>query len=153
MKTFLTIVSLFLAGGDAMADMSKDDIRQLLAARASDEAILRYVITHLPMEKLSPADVAELKGAGASDTLLKSLLELTDVVPDSMLPSMSTYAPTGDTYYYSSSYTPSYSYGYLYYPRLYTPPMMGNMQPRHQFTMPPRVMNPPAPQMYRRWGR
>ena len=58
----------------ADADVSKEDVKKLVAAGISDNVILTYVRANGPMEKLSPDDVIELKKAGATEKVLAAIV-------------------------------------------------------------------------------
>ena len=130
----------------AAADVSKEDIKKLVAAGISDDVILTYVRANGPVDKLSPDDVIELKEAGASQVVLSAVIAkkpapapvpapqpkvVERVVERKVYVPRSTYVYDSPTYLYSGSstycsshllydscvtYSPRYSYR-TYYPR------------------------------------
>jgi hypothetical protein len=92
MKKFVfTFILAGLAPACAFADVTKEEIRRLLAAGVSEDIILTYVRQHGPVARLSADDLVDLKAAGAGDRIL-SLLLSSQSVPDADLP-YRTYAP------------------------------------------------------------
>ena len=113
--------------------VTKEDLRKLLDAGVGDQVIIEYIRSNGPAEALSVEEVTDLKKAGASDSVLRAMLDASRA-SDAMTP---TYPKdrTTTTPDYSSSYSyPSYSYysdapyyypyaypsySYSYYPRSY----------------------------------
>jgi hypothetical protein len=98
--------------------ITKEDLRKLLDAGVGDQVIVEYIRSNGPAEPLSVEDVTELKKAGASDSVLRAMLDASRT-SDAVTPT----APKGTTTYsdsssYSYSY-PSYSYSYSYAPYYY----------------------------------
>lgn len=58
----------------AEAGTTKEDILKLAKAGLSEDVILSFVRTNGPVDKLSSDDLIELKAAGVTDKVLKSLL-------------------------------------------------------------------------------
>lgn len=56
------------------ADVTKEDVKKLLAAGVDEKTILAYVERNRPVAKVSADDVIELKKAGASDRVIEALL-------------------------------------------------------------------------------
>ena len=135
--------ALFLAGASLplAADVTKDEVRRLLEAHVSDQTLIAYVQKNGPMQPLTIDDLTQLKNAGASDELLRFLLE-SSRSSDAMTPAPSTNDYSSDSttviygapqyYYYPSTYPsyayapvyPAYTYSYYYpyrYPYRYYP--------------------------------
>jgi hypothetical protein len=112
--------------------VTKDEVRKLLDAGISDQTIIEYIRNNGPSEPLSVDEVTELKEAGASDAVLKAMLDASrtsDAVTPSH-PSRDSYTDTPRSYYsynyyhpypYSYYYGPSYYYAPYAYPRYYYP--------------------------------
>ncbi len=144
-NALLALALLAAAPAAAFADVSKEDVRKLVAAGISDDVIVTFIRTRGPVQPMSADDLVELKQAGASEKVLAALagppapapraesvervVERKVYVPDT------TYATSSPDYYYYSGYpaysTPAYSYGYYspyrsyYYPRSYCYPSVG----------------------------
>jgi hypothetical protein len=67
---------LFLAAGPLIlaAEVSKEDLKKLVAAGISDNVIVSFVQANGPVTKLTPEDVIELKTAGMREALLAIVL-------------------------------------------------------------------------------
>jgi len=137
MKALWTALVLLASSLPALAEVSKEEVRRLLDAHVSEQTIISYVQRNGPMEALSVEDLGDLKGAGASDTLLQALIQAQTSSSYNQTPSTdSTPYTTGSStvvyespqyYYYPSSGYPTYSYSYpapyysTYYPYPYYP--------------------------------
>jgi hypothetical protein len=116
MKTSaLTLAILAALPLAAAADVSKEDLKKLLAAGISDDVILTFVRTHGPVQKLSADDVIELKQAGASERVLNSVMAPAPAPKPQVVERVvekQVYVPQ-TTYVYDSTptyiYTPTYS--------------------------------------------
>ena len=110
MKTFaLAFVLAGFAPACAFADVSKEEIRRLVAAGVSEDVVLSYVRQNGPVVRLSADDLVELKAAGAGDRILAALIS-NPVIADADLP-YRTQAPEvpaggvfGPVYVYDSRY-------------------------------------------------
>ncbi len=133
---FATLAALPLA---AAADVSKEDIKKLVAAGVGDDVIVTFIRANSPVHKLSADDVVELKQAGASEKVLGALMGSAPAAParkvetvervvekqvyvpqTTYVYSTPSYYPS--SYYYGGYYPGYYSYGsyypsYAYYPR------------------------------------
>jgi hypothetical protein len=130
MKALWTALILLATPLTLLAQVSKEEVRRLLDAHVSDATIVSYVQRNGPMDPLTIDDLSDLKNAGASDDLLRSLIEASRTSSGPQTP------PAGSTVPYStesstviydtpqySYYYPSYSYSYPayapYYPTYY----------------------------------
>jgi len=128
-KMMMTL--LFLATGPLLlaAEVSKEDLKKLVAAGISDKVIVSFVQANGPVAKLTPEDLIELKTAGITEALLATVLS-TPAPPARTAPvtrpsASNVYVTTpaaGPEYtYVDSYYSPSY---YPYYP-YYSYPYVG----------------------------
>jgi hypothetical protein len=114
----------------AAADVSKEDLRKLVAAGLSDEVITAYVRANAPVAKLTPDDLADLKQAGASDKVLTLAASnpapaaaaappaprvVERVVEPPVVRTTYVDAPVYSSSYYSTGFGYGYGYGYPYY--------------------------------------
>ena len=131
MKAFWTALFLLGASIPLAADVTKEDVLRLLRAHVSDQTLISYVQKNGPMAPLSIEDLTELKNAGASDDVLRALLDATRpsdaVTPAEPPPVLYDDSPR---YYYYPYYVPytfaptfyyGTGYGYRTYPRSYYP--------------------------------
>lgn len=58
----------------ASAEVTKEDVRRLVAAGVSEDVILAFIRTNGPVVRLTADDLVELKAAGAGDRILSALL-------------------------------------------------------------------------------
>lgn len=112
----------FPPSGIDARDVTKADVKKLLDAKVSEATILTYLEAHGPVAPLSSTDLVELKEAGASAALLKTLVESASSstnVPSSQQYGTIPYRNYSSNYYYSSPYYPYYYYSHHqdYYPR------------------------------------
>jgi len=122
---FATLAALPIA---AAADVSKEDIRKLVAAGVGDEVIVSFIRANSPVHKLSADDVVELKQAGASERVLGALMGSAPAAPARRVETVeqpvyvpqTTYVYSTPSYYTGGYYSPSYYYG-SYYPSYYYP--------------------------------
>jgi hypothetical protein len=107
----------------AAADVTKEDIKKLVAAGISDDVIISYIRSNSPVRKLSADDVVELKQAGTSERVLSNLMASVSgsapARPAETVVEQPSYVPSSTVvyespYYYGSYYYP-YSYWYPYY--------------------------------------
>lgn len=122
------------------ADVTKEDIRKLVAAGISDDVILTFIRSNGPVASLSSDDLVDLKKAGASEKVLNALVARPSAAADAppgtkekvvervvekpvyvprttyVYDTTPTYYYSASPYYYSSYYTPTYRPHY-YYPR------------------------------------
>lgn len=84
-KIVLTFVLAGLVPACAFADVTKEEIRRLLAAGASEQVVLTYVRQHGPVVPLSADDLVDLRAAGVGGRLLAELISAV-AVPDADLP-------------------------------------------------------------------
>jgi hypothetical protein len=118
MKTLIALVSFALLPWGGMADVSKEEVKKLLQAGLTEDVILKYVGQHAPMAKLTPEDIADLKNAGASDSLLKGLMDASTAKAAPPADQSPTYSAPQETYNYYNydSYNYEYPNYYPYYP-------------------------------------
>jgi hypothetical protein len=126
---FSVLAALPLA---AAADVSKEDVKKLVAAGIGEDVILTFIRANGPVQKLSADDVVELKQAGATEKVLGALMggasrpaPATQVVEKPVYVPQTTYVYSTPTYAGSYYYPSSYYYGYwgpsyYYYPRTYS---------------------------------
>lgn len=105
----------------AAADVSKEDLRKLVAAGLSDEVVLAYVKANGPVAKLSADDLIDLKKAGASDKILAAAAAPVATPAPAVQERVIQQQPVVQTTYVQTpAYTSSYYYGgyggYGYYP-------------------------------------
>lgn len=120
------------------AQVTKEDIKKLVAAGVSEDVVLTYVRANGPAPKLSADDLVELKQAGAGEKVLAALAAgttnapapRTEVVEKPVYVPQTTYVysqPAASSYWCSSHYgydscstyvRPVYTYA-GYYPRYY----------------------------------
>jgi hypothetical protein len=113
MKKFaLAMAVLAAAPLAAAADVTKEDVKKLVAAGISEDVILSYIRNNGPVVKLSADDVVELKQAGASERVLAAMMGTAPAAPAARpdvverVVEKPVYVPQ-TTYVYS---TPSYVY-------------------------------------------
>jgi hypothetical protein len=118
-----SLLLLLCLGRPGLADVTKQDVKKLLAAGLSDPVVVKFVEQNGPMEKLSPEDVAELKAAGASDSLIQALLEATTAKarPTYRDVEERVVVVPRETVVYTTPYASPYYYPYYSYPRAYYP--------------------------------
>jgi len=112
-KLLLCASCLALLATPVLADVTKEDVKALLQAGASEGVIVRYVNDHRPVRYLSSNDLVELKLAGASDGLLAFLIGPS--VTDSLYPEPPYRTYSYGLYGYYPFYDPWYRvppYGY-----------------------------------------
>ena len=107
-KTLFTLVLTALLPACAFADVTKEEIRRLVAAGISEQTILTYIRQNGPVCRLSADDLVELKAAGAGDCILKELVAQV-AVPDADLPILApapapNYGAFGNVYVYDTTY-------------------------------------------------
>lgn len=73
-RALLTLSIVAVASSAAVAGVSKDDLKKLIAAGVSDDVITAFIKANGGVDPLSADDVVELKKAGASDKLLQAVL-------------------------------------------------------------------------------
>lgn len=144
--------------------VTKEDLRKLLDAGVGDQVIIEYIRSNGPAEPLSVEEVTELKKAGASDSVLRAMLEASRA-SDAMTPSYpkdraTTSSDDWHSYYrYPSysyySYTPYYyPYSTYYYPTYYYPSYSFSSYPRsyYPYRYPYRYDSYSHPRYYSRPG-
>jgi hypothetical protein len=139
-NALLTLALVAAAPAAAFADVSKEDIRKLLAAGISEDVIVTFIRTRGPVQAMSADDLVELKQAGAGERVLAALAggaapaPRTEVVERKVyVPETPTVVASPSTYYY---YSPAYSYGYPYYSPYYS---YGYCYPRYTYYSYPSV--------------
>jgi hypothetical protein len=125
MKTLaMAFTILGLIPLSAQAEVTKEDIRKLVAAGISEEIVLTYIRTNGPAARLSTDDLIELKSAGVSDRVLTALLPGSRQAPS---PSYAAPAPRSEVvertvYQPQTTYVDSApSYGYVDFGFSYDP--------------------------------
>ena len=103
--------------------VTKEEIKKFLEAQVSEDAIIVYIRKHPPDPPICCDDLTDLKRSGASDDLIKALIqaetpsgESSQVLPPTDSESSPEEYPESSPDYY---YYPGYSYPYPYY---YPPP-------------------------------
>ena len=153
MTTLLTAILAFTLP----FTVTKEDLRKLLDAGVSDQTIIEYIRSNGPAEPLSVEDVTDLKKAGASDSILRAMLEasrtseaMTPSHPPADRSTTTTYYSypsysysSYDPYYYPYySYYPSLSFSYSYYPRSYYRYPYSYAYPRYNHYSYPHSVSP-----------
>ncbi|HEX7899644.1 MAG TPA: hypothetical protein VF950_17880 [Planctomycetota bacterium] len=116
-KTFAALAFLAALPLAAAAQVSKEDIKKLVAAGVSEDVVLTYVRANGPAPRMSADDLIELKQAGAGEKVLAALASGTTSAPAPrpQVVEQPAYAPQ-TTYVYStppaSSYWCSSHYSY-----------------------------------------
>lgn len=114
--TLLVLGFLVLGSTGAFADISKDDIKELLRIGMSEGDIRTYVDAHRPVRSLTADDLRDLRAAGASNDLLLFLMTPVETPPPPTLSEDPSSYPSSNPYYaypyYYGAYDPSYSYPY-----------------------------------------
>jgi hypothetical protein len=72
-KRIGTLAAVFLLSTAAFADVTKEDLKKLAAAKISDSVVVAYVRAYGPMPRMSAQDLIELKSAGLSDKVLEQI--------------------------------------------------------------------------------
>lgn len=72
-KLLATLAFLAAVPLAAVAQVTKEDIKKLVAAGVSDDVVLTYVRANGPAPKMSADDIVELKQAGAGEKVLAAL--------------------------------------------------------------------------------
>ena len=72
-KSLATLAFLAVLPLAAAAQVSKEDIKKLVAAGVSEDVVLTYVRANGPAPRMSADDLIELKQAGAGDRVLSAL--------------------------------------------------------------------------------
>jgi hypothetical protein len=73
-RAILSTLVVLAAASAAFANVTKEDLKKLVAAGVGDDVILAYVRTNGPVDNLSADDIVDLKKAGASDKLLAAVV-------------------------------------------------------------------------------
>jgi hypothetical protein len=161
MKPLWTALILMASSLPVLADVSKEEVRRLLDAHVSDQTIISYVQKNGPMQPLSIEDLSQLKNAGASDELLRALLDASRP-SDAVTPSAGTTEPyasgstttviydTPRTYYYPTPYYVPYSYPSYYY---YSYPYYSHYRPYRYSYSPHYGRSYPYSNYYYGYGR
>jgi len=146
MKKFALAVAILAAAPlAATADVTKEDIKKLVAAGISDDVIMSYIRTNGPVAKLSADDVVELKQAGASEKVLAAAMGAPAAAPAPRAETVErvverpVYVPQTSYVYSTPSYAyPSYSYVSGYDPYYYRPYYYGSYScaPRYAYYSP-----------------
>jgi hypothetical protein len=114
--------------------VTKEEIKKFLNAQISEDAIISYIRKHPPYPPICCDDLTDLKRSGASDDLIKALIEAE--TPPGQQPQYAppAYSDSGAEGYPDSSYYysyPSTSYPYPYYS--YPPPTVFFFHDDHRF--------------------
>jgi len=117
----MTALLAFLALLTFTPDLTKEDVKKLVAAGVSDDVIVSVIRARGPMRGLSVDDMIDLRNANVSDKVLAAMVEASKL-PNVTAPDPSEYGTaTYPGYYgYDSYYYPSYGwtfglgYGYGY---------------------------------------
>jgi hypothetical protein len=163
LAAFTFLAALPLA---AAAQVSKEDIKKLVAAGVSDDVVLTYVRANGPAPRLSADDLIELKQAGAGEKALAALAgggssapapaPRVEYVEKPVYVPQTTYVystPSASSYWCSSHYSydgcgtyvrpiVNYSYSGYYYPRhsyYYGSSYCGSYYGGHHYYSRPRV--------------
>src|SRR5579859_7115381 len=139
MRTLLAILSLLVF----TPDVTKEDVKKLVAAGVSDDVIVDFIRFHGPVSPLSTEDLLDLRAAHVSAKVLAAMIEAVSSPGEEVEPAASStvpwYYPYGQYYdYYYAPYfwwylgpgyfhrhhppyrypygyrSPSYPYGYHY---------------------------------------
>lgn len=110
------------------AEVSREDIKKLVAAKISDDVILSFIRRNGPALPLSADDLVDLKQAGASERVLAAMMTpaAPAAAPRTEIADRTVYAiGNGYAYDFCTPYYYPYSYSYYspyYYPRSYYTP-------------------------------
>ena len=120
MSALLAFLSLWIL----TPDLTKEEVKRLVAAGISDDVIVEYVRTNGPVQPLTAQDLIDLRQANVSEKVLAAMMEparAPAATPSQTYESGTTYYPTYYSYpwYYPSAY---FSFGYYAYPYSYRYP-------------------------------
>jgi len=120
MIALLAFLSLLLV----TPDLSKEEVKKLVAAGISDDVIVEYIRREGPVQQLTPQDLIDLRHANVSDKVLAAMMESTRAPapePSQAQGSGSTYTYSDSSYYPYPWYYPSayFSFGYSSGPYVY----------------------------------
>ena len=118
MTALLAFLSLLIAA----PDLTKEEVKRLVAAGISDDVIVEYVRANGPVQPLTAQDLIDLRQANVSEKVLAAMME--PARAPARTPSQ---APESETLYYTNYYSypwyyPSayFSFGYYGYPYYYS---------------------------------
>src|SRR5450631_1824196 len=111
----MMMMLLFLAAGPLFlaAEVSKEDLKKLVAAGISDNVIVSFIQTNGPVAKLTPEDLIELKTAGMRESLLATILS-TPAPAARTAPPVSTRPSASNAYVTTPAAGPGYTYNDTY---------------------------------------
>lgn len=92
-------------------DVSKEDIKKLVAAGVSDDVIVAFIRTHGPVAALSAEDMIDLRNAHVSDRVLAAMVQASAAPPAA---SPEPYGPTetdATGWFFPYGYFTDYYYG------------------------------------------
>jgi len=124
----MTALLAFLSLLTVTPDLTKEDVKRLVAAGISDDVIVEYVRHNGPVQPLTAQDLIDLRQANVSEKVLAAMM-----APAEPRPTTESQGYDSGTTYYSSSYYsypwyyPSayFSFGYYPYPYYYRYPYYG----------------------------
>jgi hypothetical protein len=111
----MTALLAFLSLLTTTPDLTKEEVKRLVAAGISDDVIVEYVRKNGPVQPLTAQDLIDLRQANVSEKVLAAMLE---PAPSQAQESGTAYTTTYDSYpwYYPSAY---FSFGYYAGPYAY----------------------------------
>lgn len=111
MMALLIYLSIAISG--ISPDVSKEDLKKLVAAGVSDDVIVAFIRSHRPVVALSAEDLVELRRANVSESVLAAMAEGTAARPASPTESEAVQPSAADSYpwYYPQGYYYDYYYG------------------------------------------
>src|SRR5579883_3071819 len=92
-------------------DVSKEDVKKLVAAGVSDDVVVAYIRTHGPTPALSAEDMTELRNAHVSDRVLAAMVVASKAPPSESPEPPGNVEPDVDAWAYPYGATADYYYG------------------------------------------
>jgi hypothetical protein len=105
----MTALLMFLSLLAFTPDVTKEEVKKLVAAGVSDDAIVAYIRSHGPVGALSAEDLIDLRHANVSDRVLAAMVEASSAPPTTSP------EPPGYPYRETTPYAWFYTYGYFPY--------------------------------------
>jgi hypothetical protein len=108
MIAFLAFLSMMVF----TPDISKEELKRLVAAGVSDDVIVEFIRSHGPVAAMSPEDLIDLKKANVSEKVLSALVAASKAPPSaSPEPSENVALPSDSWWFYPYGYPYEYYYG------------------------------------------
>jgi hypothetical protein len=114
-------------------DITKEDVKRLVAAGVSDDVILEFIRTHGPVAAMTAEDLMELKKANVSEKVLSALVAASTAPPSaSPEPKENSALPYESWWYTPYGYPYEYYYGPYFW--LYSGPLYRRYPYRYGYT-------------------